>query len=297
MPIFLGCKLDRVVLQKDLEYGQIYSLYESLFKLCMATGTGIPKNFKIKEVKKTTAAFLMKDGRPAVVIEIISTPTMKMIRYKLFMSRLAHSQFEKFVVQTDVLGSGSYPAVLCGGYLREFEIALDVIGLHTSRFVFHRRNVKVGKHVKSPGQTAGTYYLGSLTSPMQICAYNKSEQLAAAGLPTQFPTLMRIEARFRKQKISAHELTAIDNPFSEVWICPINVLLDTSFPEHYVWKTFLARCAALGVPEALRQAPKKYRAKFRTLLREKREEAWTQVAWPGFAGRAIQQLHVALCNQ
>lgn len=293
MPSFIGPRLDKVEIVRKVQKTTMLAVELALVKLCKAQGWKAPYNNSGNSINTKSVSLHEKWGDTVFHISLMWAYGNRFVIYMVIPDRMSAAEFAGLIELTESLGKASYREVLKYGYLRDIEVAIDFIGLHTSDYLFHRAGTHTSKHVCSVGQTAGTFYSGGAVSSAQLCAYNKSEQLIADGLHAPVSKLLRIEMRLSGQKISLADLMQLKNPFVRCWVCPRDALSEIvhwhTTQGH--WLLFLKRCAANGVAEALNVTPSHLAHQFRKLLKDNQASWWhPETSWPAFGATALKQL-------
>lgn len=232
-------------------------------------------------------------GSTAFHVTLMHAYGKRFVIYTVIPDRMSSEKFAALIKMTDCLGKASYREAVKYGYLRYFEIAIDVLWKHTSAYFFHLAGAHTSKHIHSGNQDGGSHYSGSVKSSTQLCAYDKSEQLISAGLPAPFDGILRIEVRLRRQRLMCADLGTLENPLPRCWVCPRDALAAIELPhtKQSDWLLFQKRCAANGVANALRAAPDYLVPEFRNLLKKNQTPWWPpETVWQAFGATALKQL-------
>lgn len=293
MACFIGPRLDKVEIVRRVQKATMLAAELALVKLCKAKGWKAPYNNAGGSIHTKSVSLHEKCGGTVFHVSLLWAYGNRFVIYMVIPDRMSAEKFATLIELTESLGKASYREVLKHGYLRSIEVAMDFIGLHTSDYFFHLVGAHTSKHVRSVSQTAGTFYSGDAESPVQLCAYNKSEQLIADGLHAPISKLLRIEMRLNGQTILLPDLMTLKNPFARCWVCrrdALSAIVQWHTTQGH-WLMFLKRCAADGAAEALNAAPSHLAPQFRKLLKDNQALWWNpEASWAAFGETALKQL-------
>lgn len=144
----------------------------------------------------------------------------------------------------------SYKSLYSNGNVSRLDIAIDDV-LHPAHSFLPFRPISnvSGIYTDWLGQKGATY-LGSKTSDLQYCIYDKTRQLIETGGFPQFNIHTRFEARLRHLGFPPSQiLQNVEIPFTSLEIMNLQEVHGASSNQD--WKDFLAVCASVGSCKAL----------------------------------------------
>lgn len=293
MGVFVASRLDRTKLVCPIPKVNVAGVEKGFFQLCgkYCVGADTTAGGKIQSYK---ASFLPNHGSDAMRLELFKCYGKTYLRYDFNPNNIAAADLQGFIKATQCLGYGSYSHVLQAGTIHYLEIAIDYIGQHTTRYIFHKAHVHTSDVFTDGKQAGGSYYLGSRDSDSYIIAYDKAEERYAAGLPYPFKQALRIEARLQGQSIKVSALGSVPNPFLRLVVADIARMRNSNAVDPAIRNYFIQRARQHGVPIAVKG---NFSAKQRKTLIELMGDC-TPLWWKstdvlhGFATRAHRQLQV-----
>lgn len=184
----------------------------------------------------------------------------------------------------DRILAGGYESLVKAGACTRIDFTVDVYGAGIEKLLlWHAGYSKTSAHYKS-GQIE-TYYLGSTTSPKQLCFYDKvaetkrrnKKRLIPEPLPPS-PTT-RFEVRIKDDQF-LHELANVANPFQCLKVGSFDY---PAFPNDEKFALFLEACRSRGAQDALLMLSESTRKKFRKALEESGCAWWDPTkVWEGW---------------
>ena len=119
----------------------------------------------------------------------------------------------------------------------------------------------------------GSTYLGSTTSYLPFCIYDKAKQLKESKQTVPYKVHTRLESRVRKLNLPPVELSLkMLNPFEKLWIADVSLARSLWTDTH--WLSFLDSCENIGSAASLAKMPKASRKVFMSRLFMARAKWW-----------------------
>lgn len=265
-------------------WGQLWGIHdirESLMPKGKITIHPAPYSLRI--------SFYPEKKRKVADIEVGKRYKNQYFKLILYPSKFVGDDFceLKHILNT-LLPDFSYDKLFTSSHVNYIELACDSLTHHAHSFIPFREKVNHSK-IFMDGSIKGSTYLGSETSHLVFCIYDKAKQLADKKQPVPHKLHTRIEARAKKTKLAPAELLhKMPNPFQKLCIADITTARAVS--NDLDWLLFLETCETLGSASALSSLTKSRRASFMKRLHNSRANWWkADSRWAGLS-YALQEI-------
>ncbi|MBI5006427.1 MAG: hypothetical protein HZB95_04805 [Nitrosomonadales bacterium] len=212
--------------------------------------------------------------RKIAEIEVgITKSKHKYFRLSLFPSQFGPGEFERFKeVLALMLPPFNYQKLYVTAKVSYIEIAADSVSQAHHSFIPFRAKCNCSMIFTETDGAKGSIYVGSKTSSLWFCIYDKKKLLEKKKLDAPHKIHTRIEARMKFIGLHPNEIqTQLGNPFLKLEIADLTDAREAS--KDKTWQSFLDECLSIGSAEALRNHPKQ-RKLFMMMLRNHTARWW-----------------------
>ena len=277
--------IDRINISISIGSKELYSFaLEQLYGIKELQTNLVPHGkFKIAKYKYLTRLdYYPTEKNKIADIEVGTTKSKhRYFRLGLYPSKFGAGEFEHFKeVLALLLPEFDYQKLYKTGRVSYIELAADSLSHIIHSFIPFRSRCSCSFIFVDKNGKAGTTYIGSKTSNLRFCIYDKHKQLTESNAPATYDKHTRIEARSRHIGLMPCELLEkMSNPFEKLEIADLQKARDAS--KDKIWQAFLDQCLKVGSAQALSQNPKK-RKQFMKMLRASAAPWWNpQHIWEG----------------
>lgn len=284
--------IDRIHMNMSITSNEVYSFAWGQIEAMHEMQKDLLPNGKIKMKKgaySTRIDYYPNKKLKIAELEIGRRYKNRYLKLSLYPSKFKGEDFLRFKETLDsLLPNFSYAKLFFESRVSYIEIACDLLTQLVHTFIPFRPKTNHSYVFIDNTGAKGATYLGSRTSSLRFCIYDKAKHLTDTKIVSPHKLHTRIEARLKKLALAPSELLKMHNPFQGLWMADINQAYVISKDPH--WLVFLDACANAGSPTALASLTKNNRKCFMDRLFAARANWWKpESRWTGLAA-ALKQI-------